>query len=1038
MATANLPLSLTDLYDENFYRARYSDLTTLSSRELYQHFLTVGLTEGRNFSPYFDVDFYKLSNPSLANLSNRQLVDDFLNRGIDAGLKFSPYFDLDVYRASNPDLAQLSNRELLVHFRDSGANEGRKSTLIFDSDFYRYANPDLAQLSNKQAFFHVQTTGIEQSREFSPFFDITFFRAANSDLANSLNNRQLLEQFLINGLPQGRRFSPFVDLTYYKSNNSDLANLNNTQLLTNLENVGIFQGRPFSSLVDLNFYRASNPDLATLNNKQLLEHLETFGLNEGRRFSSVVDLNSYRNTNSRFQTLSNRDLFENFQLSGLSSGVALSNLLDLKFYKKANPDLASLTDAELIQHFQNAGLQEGRKFSPYFDASFYVNNNPDLLAAGFRSNESRSIEHFLRFGLAENRPFSQFFDLNYYRNNNYDLRNLTPAQAFRHFIDYGIKEGRRPSVMFDPGYYIANNPDLAARNLTFEEGFQDFQTTGFNLARPASIVFQPNAIAPLVATRFRGVADDWGLPQWLLNAAKWQNIPTRGTLTYSFVSTPNAFLYEGLERGVSEVTPAIKALVREVMKEYGKVMGIKLEEVPDRPPNAGRIRIMFSEGSPNPQIVTLNGINSYGYAYAPTDFAGSGLPGDVHLNPQKVREFEAAANLFPDTPDIPGDPFIINLDTPVQANEAYEALFFLMGAALGLEQPQRQKDITTIDTDFEPTLPLARDNNTNTVMTGNFTDNYSGGSFAVTPMPDDIRALQYLYGASDWNSGNTIYRVSNQGLPQKRTIWDAGGIDTLDFSGWIPFFPTENFRIRNLDYYFDMNEGGQNTAQSALPRANPPNYISPTPTGATYSLPNPDSTEEEPLPPIVYRTTAYTISIAFGTKIENLVGSQGNDEIFGNELANNINGGPGNDRIAGARGADLLTGGSGADTFVFARLDGGENVATADVVADFNIAEDKIALALVPVLDLNPPEPLDSFATPLQVVINPSNPNSRFVQINGQTLAILTQGTGANANDTILQLSGSNEFLAVIKNTPVGALNNAGFQLEVNLTVPGF
>ncbi|MFB2896124.1 M10 family metallopeptidase [Aerosakkonemataceae cyanobacterium BLCC-F50] len=946
MATTPLPLSINDLYDENFYRARYSDLSNLSSRELYQHLLTVGLTEGRNFSPYFDFDFYKLSNPSLANLSNRQLVDDFLNRGIDAGLKFSPYFDLDVYRASNPDLAQLSNRELLVHFRDSGVNEGRKSTLIFDPEFYRYANPDLSQLNNKQAFYHVQTTGIQQGLEFSPFFDITFFRTANPDLANSLNNRQLLEQFFINGLPQSRRFSPFVDITYYKSNNSDLANLSNTQLLTNLENVGIFQGRPFSSLVDLNFYRTSNPDLAALNNKQLLEHLETFGLNEGRRFSSVVDLNSYRNTNSTFQTLSNRDLFENFQLSGLSNGVALSNLLDLKFYKKANPDLETLTDAQLIEHFQNAGLREGRKFSPYFDASFYVNNNPDLLAAGFKPYESRTIEHFLRFGLAENRPFSQFFNLDYYRNNNFDLRNLTPAQAFRHFIDYGIKEGRRPSVLFDSRYYIANNPDLLAKNLTFEEAFQDFQISGFTAPpRPASIFFDPNTIAPLVTGSLAN-------PN---NISKWRDIPLGGTLTYSFVTTASAFLYEGSESGVAEVSPQIKDNVRNIMRQFAETINLNLVEVPDRPPNVGRIRILFSD-LPGSQ-------NLSGTSLGPTDSPGNGRNGDIHLNPQVANEFEQGPGSF-----------------------GYESLLFLVGGALGLTDYGSKRGQTGEST--SPDLPLAKDNNTNTVMTLNFIPGEYDGSYASTPMPYDIRTLQYLYGTSTFNSGDTVYNFGNNNLLVKRTIWDAGGIDTLDFSGWgaLP----ENVRVNGLDYYFDMNEGGQNTTQIALPRQSPPSAVA---TGATYTY-TPSGSSGNNGTTSTFRTTSYATRIAFGTEIENLVGSQGNDEILGNNLGNNIIGGPGNDKIAGAKGPDIIYGGAGADTFVFAPGDGGANPSLADFIGDFKKEEgDKIGLAL---------------ALPFSALT-------------------ISQGTGANANNTLIRITATGEYLAVLAGVSASSLNASDF-----------
>ncbi|OKH40783.1 hypothetical protein NIES2119_00245 [[Phormidium ambiguum] IAM M-71] len=960
MATTNLPLSLVDIYDESFYRARYPELNSLGSRELYQHLLTVGITQGFDFSPYFDLSFYKSSNPALANFSNRQLIDDFLNRGIDAGLKFSPFFDLEVYRASNPDLNQLSNRELFLHFRNAGVFEGRKTSLIFDPYFYRAANVDLAQLSNRDAFYHVQTNGIEQNREFSQFFDITFFRAANQDIANPsanfvLDNRLLLEQFFIQGLPQNRRFSPFVDLNYYKERNPDLGNLTNTQLLTHLQNIGVYQGRSFSPVVDLNFYRSSNLDLLGLSYKELFEHLQVFGLNEGRPFSPVVDLNTYRNTDPRFQNLTNRELFETFQLSGLSGGVALSNLFDLDFYRKANPDLvaAGLTDAQLLEHFENAGLDEGRRFTPYFDVNYYVNNNPDLIAAGFNTDKSRAFEHFLRFGLEENRPFSQFFDLNYYKNNNPDLRGLTNEQAFRHFIDYGIDEGRRPSILFNPVFYLANNPDLLAKRLTFEEGFEDFQISGFTVPRPASIFFDPDTIAPLVT----GPLTDPNL------ISKWRDIPVGGTLTYSFVTTASAFLYEGPESNVAEVSPQIKDNIRNIMRQFAETININLVEVPDRPPNVGRIRILFSD--------LPGSLNLSGYVLGPTDSPGDGRNGDIHLNPQVVNEFVQGTGSF-----------------------GYQTLLFLVGGALGLTDygSLRGQD----GQNAAPDLPLAKDNNTNTVMTLNFIPGSYDGSFASTPMPYDIRALQYLYGASTFNNNDNVYNFGNNNLLEKRTIWDAGGVDTLDFSGWSSL--PESVRFNGLDYYFDMNEGGQNTAQIALPRQSPP---SPFPTGATYTYTPPNSGGDDTTA-LTFRTTRYATRIAFGTEIENLYGSQGNDEILGNNLANVIIGNPGNDVIAGAKGPDIIYGGVGADTFVFAPGDGGANPTLADTIADFRKEEgDKIGLALA-------------------------------LPFNALTIS---QGTGVNANDTLIRITATGEYLAVLKGIPAGLLNAGDF---VNADVQSF
>ncbi|HEY9299291.1 MAG TPA: hypothetical protein VIQ31_23605, partial [Phormidium sp.] len=403
-------------------------------------------------------------------------------------------------------------------------------------------------------------------------------------------------------------------------------------------------------------------------------------------------------------------------------GVALSDLFDVEFYKEANPDLvaAGLTDAQLLEHFQNSGLNEGRRFTPYFDVNYYVNNNPDLLAAGFNNDKGRAFEHFLRFGLEENRAFSQFFDVNYYLGNNHDLRaaGLTPRQAFRHFIDFGIKEGRRPSVLFDPPYYLANNPDLAARRLNFEEAFEDFQVSGFTgpgiFPRSASIFFDPETIAPLI----NGPLTDPNL------ISKWRDIPVGGTLTYSFVTTASAFLYEGPESGVAEVSPQIKANVRNIMQEFAKSINLNLVEVPDRPPNVGRIRILFSD--------LPGSLNLSSFTFGPSDSPGDGRAGDIHLNPQNSEIY-----------------------TNVPGSFGYERLLSVVGRALGLRDYEDERGQE--GENIEPDLAFGKDNNTNTIISENTAPSEYDGSYASTPMPYDIRTLQYLYGTSTFNNSDTVY-----------------------------------------------------------------------------------------------------------------------------------------------------------------------------------------------------------------------------------------------------------------------------------------
>ncbi|MCL1468210.1 M10 family metallopeptidase [Argonema galeatum] len=792
-------------------------------------------------------------------------------------------------------------------------------------------------------------------------YDESFYRASNSELA-LFSSRDLNRHFLTNGVREGRKSSPFFDLSFYRDSNPNLRDLDNQQLVNHFLAVGVTENRKFSPYIDLDFYQQNNPDLAGLDRAQLFEHLKSSGLAEGRRFSPSIDLNSYRTSHPNLAGLGNEQLFEQLQISGAfvppptNVPPPITEFFDAEFYRKANPDLATagiVTDAQLLEHFQNFGLDDaGRKFSPVLDLDYYLANNSDLVAAGIDTRRE-AYSHFQQNGLDEGRRFSQFFDVNYYldnnRRDNLTLREagLTPRQGFADFQNTGLEQGLRPSLIFNPVYYRDNNSDLAVAKLTNREAFEHFQVTGLREGRRSSIFFDPQAIAALIRTNFQAGSVD--PTTFFRPTVKW-NIPANGTLTYSFVSTASAFLYEGPETGIRELDDQTKNNIRNILRQYSQFIPVNFMEVADRPPNIGQLRFMYSNREQAP--------NSLAYAYYPKDPGDStiaypvdSLGGDVHLNPNKSAIDFAFG---------PG-------------SSSYELLLQKVGQALGLKPV----------TESTPNLNVGKDNNTNTVMTSNFsTELYNGeprynGVMASTPMPYDIRALQFLYGASYVNNTDTTYRFdAGNFFGIKQTIWDSGGIDTLDFSGLPPDV---------TGYYFDMNEGGQNTQQVAL-------------NSATYLIPRNDSnqptTDPATLPePDRYNTSIYSTSIAFGSEIENLIGSGGNDQILGNVLANNILGNAGNDKITGARGKDTLTGGGGADIFGFAAGDGGLNLQDADVIIDFQDGVDRIGLALgLPVGALS-----------------------------------IIQGSGANANDTLLQIASTGEYLAVLSGVPVGAIDGNDF-----------
>lgn len=201
-----------------------------------------------------------------------------------------------------------------------------------------------------------------------------------------------------------------------------------------------------------------------------------------------------------------------------------------------------------------------------------------------------------------------------------------------------------------------------------------------------------------------------------------------------------------------------------------------------------------------------------------------------------------------------------------QGKSGFQVLLHEIGHALGLAHP------------FESsTFPTNEDNFDYSIMS--YTDGtYAkiGSSALATPAPYDIAAIQYLYGANmSTNAGNSRHTIkSGENL---RTIWDAGGNDTIDTTSY------------NSSVVIDLGEGGGK--------------------------------------PIRVGSTA--VWLALGSNIENANAGSGNDTISGNALNNVLTGNAGNDSILGGGGADSIYGGDGNDIIGAASnslIDGGNGV----------------------------------------------------------------------------------------------------------------
>jgi len=205
-------------------------------------------------------------------------------------------------------------------------------------------------------------------------------------------------------------------------------------------------------------------------------------------------------------------------------------------------------------------------------------------------------------------------------------------------------------------------------------------------------------------------------------------------------------------------------------------------------------------------------------------------------------------------------------------------------------------------------------------VTGAIWIDWSGGQGVYadpsTPMVHDVLAIQQLYGADmttrtgnttygfNSNAGNVVYDFTQVEVPVL-TIWDAGGTDTLDLSGY------------STDSIIDLNPGAFSSAGHGLGAAAMQYY------GLDNQQELDDFVATRGLGPD--GRPIDNIAIAYGAWIENAVGGSGDDEMIGNELANILSGGLGNDVLIGGRGGDVLNGNSGTDTASYRNATAGVN-----------------------------------------------------------------------------------------------------------------
>lgn len=337
---------------------------------------------------------------------------------------------------------------------------------------------------------------------------------------------------------------------------------------------------------------------------------------------------------------------------------------------------------------------------------------------------------------------------------------------------------------------------------------------------------------------------------------KWGGaIGTGAVITYSFATSLTTNSYESGAKPIDALLDdSQKATMRQALATWAAVADLTFVEVPDTGAGTGGIaRIAFSD----------QGSGTTGSCYLPsTGYWGA----DLYLGTYFSTNNGYNNNYY--TAGSASDPL-----------GGIQTMIHEMGHGLGFDHPYNNGAGSSAFNKSTSIMSYNYPNHTYVyLLDGSVNDVYD-----CTPMIEDIREIQTLYGANmTYHAGNDTYTF-DQNTPFFMTLWDAGGTDTIS---------TANF---SKNCVVDLGEGHFSCIRMDILNVDT-DYSS----SSNYY----DGTND--------------LGIAYGAIIENAIGGSGADTLIGNAVSNQLEGGAGNDTLTGGVGNDILIGETGVDTASYA------------------------------------------------------------------------------------------------------------------------
>lgn len=345
----------------------------------------------------------------------------------------------------------------------------------------------------------------------------------------------------------------------------------------------------------------------------------------------------------------------------------------------------------------------------------------------------------------------------------------------------------------------------------------------------------------------------------LLDDIKWGGVVGTGAvLTYSFPWSALTTAYWATNPDYSALgEPSAAAALnliqqvaaRAALTSWSNIANLTFTAVTESVSSVGDIRFAWTDKTEP---------GAAAWAYMPDNYHANG--GDVWLSKPAIGSYP--------------------LSFWLAGEYGYSILIHELGHALGLKHPFAGSPVLSAGQDSKQYSVMSYTDHAHNLFRRVTAESHGSYSFDYiyvepeTPMLYDIAAIQYLYGRNTtYHAGNDTYTFDLR-TPFFRTIWDAGGTDTISVSNFA--------KGCNIDL-----QAGRFSKITIESDPLPSGYVG-------GSVPTYDGTDN--------------LAIAFGTVIENAVGGSGFDTLTGNTADNTLTGGGGN---------DFISGGAGLDTAVF-------------------------------------------------------------------------------------------------------------------------